>query len=339
MPAEPDRVPWQPWEAAWREALYGGAGFYRRPEGPGGHFRTAAHAAGPELAAALRRMAAAAGCATVLDVGAGRGELLAAMAGLPRQAQAPRLHGVDLVPRPKGLPDEVGWSTGLAAVPGTVWDGRVLLVAWELLDVVPCPVLELDDAGRPRTVLVDPRTGRERLGGAPPAAELAWCREWWPAGRVGRAADRIEVGLPRDALWAELAGLVRDGVLLAVDYAHTAADRPAAGSLTGFRRGRAVPPVPDGGCDVTAHVAIDSVAAAGVRAGAGGTRLLRQAEALAALGVRDGELLDPGGLGGFSWLEQARVPSSVPGRQRSGPPAPGPPARPATGRPPPRRGD
>ena len=34
-----------PWEQAWAEALYGPRGFYRRPEGPAGHFRTAAHAA------------------------------------------------------------------------------------------------------------------------------------------------------------------------------------------------------------------------------------------------------------------------------------------------------
>ncbi|NED77150.1 hypothetical protein G3I51_33510, partial [Streptomyces sp. SID9944] len=30
---------WLGWRAAARDALYGPAGFYRRPEGPAGHFR------------------------------------------------------------------------------------------------------------------------------------------------------------------------------------------------------------------------------------------------------------------------------------------------------------
>jgi hypothetical protein len=49
-------VTWLPWEAAWREALYGERGFYRRAEGPAGHFRTATHAAPAVLAAALARL-------------------------------------------------------------------------------------------------------------------------------------------------------------------------------------------------------------------------------------------------------------------------------------------
>jgi SAM-dependent MidA family methyltransferase len=82
-----------------------------------------------------------------------------------------------------------------------------------------------------------------------------------------------------------------------------------------------VRPVPDGTCDLTAHVALDSCAAAS------GAALLRQREVLHALGV-DGALpswtgdaaayaaalqdagqaaalLDPAGLGGFGWLMQA----------------------------------
>ena len=45
MTGSPERgETWRTWEAAWRDALYGPVGFYRRPEGPAGHFRTAAHA-------------------------------------------------------------------------------------------------------------------------------------------------------------------------------------------------------------------------------------------------------------------------------------------------------
>jgi SAM-dependent MidA family methyltransferase len=91
-----------------------------------------------------------------------------------------------------------------------------------------------------------------------------------------------------------------------------------------------VRPVPDGSCDLTAHVALDAGAAAGRRAGAGDTRLSTQRAALHALGI-DGrrpplalastdppaylaalqragevaELTDPAALGGFGWLVQA----------------------------------
>jgi SAM-dependent MidA family methyltransferase len=114
---------------------------------------------------------------------------------------------------------------------------------------------------------------------------------------------------------------VRRGLAVAVDYGHTRLDRRT--SLTGFRDGRQVAPVPDGSCDLTAHVALDSCAA---RTGA---RVLRQREALTALGVsaakpdrsmadddprgylallqragESAELLGTRGLGAFGWLVQ-----------------------------------
>jgi SAM-dependent MidA family methyltransferase len=150
--------------------------------------------------------------------------------------------------------------------------------------------------------------------------------DWWPLSAVGA---RAEVGRSRDLAWASVVSSVRRGVAVAVDYAHDRPARPAQGSLTAYRSGRQVPPVPDGTCDLTAHVALDAVAAAGVAAGATETRLDDQRAALAALGV-DGrrpphalsrtdpaaylrglqrageaaELLDRGGLGAFGWLVQ-----------------------------------
>jgi SAM-dependent MidA family methyltransferase len=327
-----------PWQMAWQVALYGPAGFYTRAEGPAGHFRTAGHAAANLLAGALVRLAGAAGCHAVLDVGAGRGELLAALAAA---GPALRLHGVDVVPRPAGLPPGVGWSVATPAadgsrclpddVPDDLLDG-VLVLGWELLDVVPCPVLEVDGDGVPRTVLVD-RDGVECLGDLPATADLEWCARWWPL--AGAApGSRAEVGSARDALWSGIAAGVHRGLLLAVDYAHTAADRPPAGSLAGFRSGRQVPPAPDGGCDITAHLSVDAAAAAAAAAGAGPATLIAQREALLALGVsarvvaplsgcegspgrspvglladlaragQAAELLDPGGLGGFTWCAQ-----------------------------------
>jgi SAM-dependent MidA family methyltransferase len=263
------------------------------------------HAAPGPLAEALAALARRCDCSGVLDVGAGRGELLAAMA-----AAAPDLdlHAVDVVPRPPGLPDRVGWSQSAAGaglpddVPTHLLD-HVLVVAWELLDVVPCSVLEVDVAGTAREVLVDPASGRERLG--PPAGpdDLAWCSRWWPIEGLAEG-DRVEVGRGRDALWAASAARVRSGVLLGVDYGHTRAGRPPAGGLTGYRAGRAVPPVPDGSMDLTAHVALDAVADAGCRAGAGREVMTPQHEALQTLALTDAELLDPAGLGGFTWLLQ-----------------------------------
>ena len=299
--------PARPWRDAWADALYSEGGFYRRPEGPAGHFRTAVHAAPRELAAAVARLAAECGCRAVVDVGTGRGELLRALHALPGHSLA--LHGVEIADRPADLPPQIAWSRRAPRVPDA------LVVAWELLDVVPCPVLEVDDEGVVRTVLVD-QVGRESLGPPADPADLAWCTTWWPLQEL-EPGDRVEVGRGRDTQWASLVGGVAvagGGVLLAVDYGHHRRSRPAAGSLSGFRAGRAVPPRPDGTTDVTAHVALDAIAAAGEAAGATATLLTRQDVALRALGVTSAELLDPGALGGFGWLLQAverPLPASV----------------------------
>lgn len=298
-----------PWQTAWQHALYGPTGFYFRSEGPAGHFRTAAHAAAPELVPALHKLAAEHHCTSIVDVGAGRGELLTALAADPGPlGTALGLWGVDVVPRPPRLTPAVGWSAGLAALPDRVLTGA-LVIAWELLDVVPCPILEQDADGVLHEVLVDPATGREALGEPAGWADLEWCARWWPTEPENNLRDdrRVEVGEPRDRFWAELVGRsVAAGAraMLAVDYAHLRADRPPLGSLTGFRAGRALPPKPDGSMDLTAHVAIDAVAAAGLAAGASSSELTTQHEALRRLGVRNRELLDQGGLGGFSWLLQ-----------------------------------
>jgi SAM-dependent MidA family methyltransferase len=314
------------WQQAWTAALYQPDGFYRRPEGPAGHFRTAVHAGAPTLARALAALARQAGCRAVLDLGAGRGELIIALAELGAGsgpgagvAAGLTLHAVDVVDRPAGVPAWVGWTVAdpargdpLPPWPQSLYDD-VLVVCWELLDVVPCPVLETDDDGLLRQVLVDPASGRESLGDPAGPQELAWTRRWWPidGSGGGEPARRVEVGLPRDELWAAIAGRVRTGLLLAVDYAHRRDARPPAGTLSGFRGGRQVPPVPDGSCDLTAEVALDSARIAAQRVGAGPGVLLPQHAGLTALlGATAGpsecprELLDPGGLGGFSWLLQ-----------------------------------
>ena len=114
---------------------------------------------------------------------------------------------------------------------------------------------------------------------------------------------------------------VTRGLAVAVDYGHLRQNRPSLGSLRSYRAGREVDVVPDGSCDVTAHVAVDAVAAR-----VGGV-VRRQRDVLRELGV-DGrppsadlaasapetylhrlsaasqraELTRAGGLGDFWWV-------------------------------------
>ncbi|MEV7621971.1 SAM-dependent methyltransferase, partial [Actinoplanes sp. NPDC089786] len=228
-----------------------------------------------------------------------------------------RLVGVEKAARPDGLNARISWRSTL---PDQV-TGAILATEW--LDNVPLDVAEMDAAGRLRRVLVDAGTGEETAGPAVGADDRLWCARWWPDPRPG---ERVEIGWTRDAAWSEAVGALRKGVALAVDYGHRKGERPRHGTLTGFRGGRQVAPVPDGSCDVTAHVAMDAVAIAG----GWPYTLITQREALRALGVdgarppldlasRDpaaylralsgagaaAELTDPDGLGGHWWLLQS----------------------------------
>ncbi len=249
-----------PWRLAWQSALYGTTGFYRR-QSPASHFVTATHPPlGRVLAEALWRLADLLEVSGIVDVGAGRGELLTVLH--EHRPDRPLL-GCDVVERPYELPEGISWrrSPGGASLAPDLLDlDDVLVVAHEWLDVVPCPIAQVDDAGVPRLVLVDPASGVESLGEPLEGPDLDWCRTWWPTiGSAGEPGSRIEVGRDRDLAWEDLLRRIRRGGALAIDYGHTAEQRPTNGSLTAYRAGRRVEPVPDGGCDLTAHVAVDSL--------------------------------------------------------------------------------
>jgi SAM-dependent MidA family methyltransferase len=311
---------WRGWRAAAEEALYGADGFYRRPEGPAGHFRTSVHAS-PLFAVAVARLLARVDRAlgrpdelAFVDLGAGRGELVTGVLdALPEDVAArTRAYAVEVAGRPEGLDGRVEW---LGAPPQGVTG---LLFANEWLDNVPVEVAEAGADGVPRLVVVR-RDGTERLGEPVTGAEARWLERWWPLSAEGA---RAEIGLPRDTAWAAAVAAVGRGLAVAVDYAHRAGARPPFGTLTGFRAGRECAPVPDGSCDITAHVALDACALPGAR-------LLTQRTALRALGITGArppltlastdpagyvralahagaaaELTAPGGLGDFGWLLQ-----------------------------------
>ncbi|SCG56588.1 SAM-dependent methyltransferase [Micromonospora halophytica] len=373
------------WWNAMDRALYGPGGFFVAGSGPAAHFRTSVHAS-PVFATALFRLLTRVDAALghpsrldLVDVGAGRGELLVALLRAVRVSGSPpegpssappipladrvRLVAVEKAPRPDNLPADIEWTDD---IPGRIIG---LLVATEWLDNVPLDVAVPTPDGW-RYLLVDPTTGEETVGDPVDPADREWLDRWWPAptghpvdgpgtGEIGatgsgfRAArpaegsrltarsrsgspepphpigPRAEIGRTRDEAWAAAVSRVDRGLALAVDYGHLREERPAGGTLTGYRGGRQVPPVPDGSCDVTAHVAMDSVASAGERVARCAYSLMSQREALRALGADGGrpplglasrdpagyvralaaastvaELTDPAGLGGHRWLRQ-----------------------------------
>ncbi|KAA0935771.1 hypothetical protein FGF04_17305 [Streptomyces apricus] len=316
------------WRRATEEALYGPSGFYRRPEGPAGHFRTSVHAS-PLFAGAVARLLGLVDEAlgrpaelAFVDMGAGRGELVGAvLEALPAgTASRTRAYAVERAARPAGLDPRISW------LPEPPQGVEGLLFANEWLDNVPVDVVEVDARGVPRVVLVA-ADGTESLGEPVAGADARWLARWWPltaspSAEAGAEGLRAEVGRPRDAAWKAAVASLGRGLAIAVDYGHGAGARPPYGTLTGFREGRETAPVPDGSCDITAHVALDACALPG-------GRLLGQREALRALGVRGdrpplslastdpaayvralagageaAELTAPGGLGDFGWLLQ-----------------------------------
>ena len=250
----PPPTPHPTWKQAWDAALYGADGFFRR-EAPAAHFRTSVHAS-PLFARALARMTREAGLDTVVDIGAGRGELLTELHALDPDLD---LLGVEVAARPAGLDPAIAWTT---ALPEAV-DG--LVVANEWLDNIPCHVVEVAPDGRLRVVHVDPATGEETLGQplahstvAPSLA--AWVERWWPldaarAGHPRRGGQHPGRGLGRRGRPADPRDRRRGGL-----RPHRRVPGPPSARCAPTADGQEVDVLPDGSRDVTAHVAVDAVA-------------------------------------------------------------------------------
>lgn len=322
-----------PWVEAWHEALYGPTGLYVR-DAPHAHFSTATSPGLVEvLAEAVVTLMRRERLTHLVDVAAGGGELGSAVRTLGPDLD---VTCVEVRPRPAGLDARVGWlrSPGGAALPAELRSlTGVLVLAHEWLDNIPCVIADRTADGL-REVCVAP-DGTESLGSPVAAQDAAWADQWWPE-REPRHAEgwptggfsaesrqfatprRVEIGRARDAAWADLCSRIDDGLAVAVDYGHLREARPQGGSLMAYRSGNVVVPVPDGTCDLTARVAVDSLRH---------DRLLTQSAMLAEIGLRANPvdlalahsdpvgyvralsrrsaiaaLTDPRGLGGFWWV-------------------------------------
>ncbi|MFF5200526.1 SAM-dependent methyltransferase [Micromonospora parva] len=283
----------------------------------------------------------------------------------PSLAERIRFTAVEYADRPENLPEEISWTaeipdgiTGLLIA--TEWlDNVPLDVAvhtadgWRYVLVDPDSGAETigepvtpDDldwlttwwphpAGpshaNPALTSTDATSGSESgFRAARPAEGSSLTARSRPGCPETPLTDhRAEIGRPRDEAWVSAVRKMERGLAVAVDYGHLSGDRPVDGTLTGYRGGRQVPPVPDGTSDVTAHVAMDSVASAGAAVARCAYSMVPQREALRALGADGGrpplslagtdpagyvralaaasavaELTDPAGLGGHLWLRQ-----------------------------------
>ncbi|CAB4908910.1 unannotated protein [freshwater metagenome] len=310
------------WRSAWERA---NLEFYSR-EKPADHFRTSTSypdIIGPAFLVLLDAHTTSEAL-QIVDVGGGDGHLLSAMrAAWIESGRDPALLTCTLVDvRAAETPDVVTVVGDARTCLNEIFPHgiRGLLIAHEWLDDIPCEVVEVDDRGARRLVLVDAKSGKESLGPAldDPAATrdfgfdergIDWLDTWWPIAHPG---SRAEVGITRDDAWRTCIGLVTEGVALMVDYAHTRETRDSQGSLAGYVSGRRVAPIPDGGCNVTAHVAVDALADVSPRAR---RRMRSQREALEHVRLPDDPLVRlrakgrlatlraANGLGNFTWLE------------------------------------
>ncbi|MFG1896528.1 SAM-dependent methyltransferase [Micromonospora zamorensis] len=285
----------------------------------------------------------------------------------PSLAERVRFTAVEYASRPENLPEEITWTFEIPAeingvLLATEWlDNVPLDVAvhtadgWRYLLVDPqsgaetvgepvspadldwltrwWPTSRTSTDGDPNSALTwsDATSGSESgFGAARPAQGSSLTARSRPGCPETPHSDhRAEIGRSRDEAWANAVRQIERGLALAVDYGHLRERRPVDGTLTGYRGGRQVPPVPDGSSDVTAHVAMDSVASAGSEVARCAYSLVLQREALRALGADGGrpplslagtdpagyvralaaasavaELTDPAGLGGHWWLRQ-----------------------------------
>ncbi|WP_229687099.1 SAM-dependent methyltransferase, partial [Micromonospora parathelypteridis] len=221
------------WRDAMSQALYGPGGFFVTDTGPADHFRTSVHAS-RAFATALLRLITEVDTALghpsrldVVDVGAGRGELLrtiheAVGVAVGVSGEPTRSGRSGLIPPRAGSPETLT-PTASAGEPSLVavrpslaervrftaveyavrpenlpeeidWVSEIpgeitgVLLATEWLDNVPLDVAVHTTDGW-RYVLVDPESGTETVGEPVSPPDLDWLTTWWPGPTSPRSTN------------------------------------------------------------------------------------------------------------------------------------------------------
>ncbi|HMC08485.1 MAG TPA: SAM-dependent methyltransferase [Actinomycetota bacterium] len=231
---------------------------------------------------------------TVVEVGAGRGDLAAATLETP--SLEGRLRWVIVEPfdaiegmqreRLGPLGDAVTWCHELDEVPPV--SGCVL--ANEVLDNLPVHLLERagDEAVE---IYVAKEDGRLKQAPGPLSDPGLGARAAAALPHL-EPGDRFEVSLAADAWVRRAASALERGWLLVVDYGDEEPDlwlRRPAGSLVTYRdEGLGVDPLADPGeADITAHVDFSALARAAREAGLEARPLVTQRDWLRSLGIEE----------------------------------------------------
>ena len=256
-----------PWRDAWEAATYAPGGFYAgRMHDIRSHFLTSCEVGGAvvdkiiDSLVTLDKVLGHPATLDFIDVGAADGRLLTDVTRALRTlelsneregALARRLRpiGIDIRPRPSGLPDDINWIQGRApnAIPPR---SRGLVTAFEVLDDVPLNVAQRNAVSGWCYILANP-DGIESQGQPVTCEDAVWIEQH------SNGRERIEIGQPRDAFALACCNRVEVGQIIFVDY-------PVAGmpSLAGHLDGLAVPPRPGIDLNVTAAVDFTSLTAA-----------------------------------------------------------------------------
>jgi SAM-dependent MidA family methyltransferase len=196
--------------------------------------------------------------------------------------------------------DQVRWVASLEELESGSLTGAVL--SNEFVDALPVHRVRVH-AGRPKEILVDFRDGGfvERLGEPTTPALLRYLERLGALGLTWPEGYTMEINLQAVEWMQAVARVLGQGIVVTVDYGHTAEDlygpdRPR-GTLLCYRDQRLSedPYTQVGLRDMTAHVDFTALAAAGEEAGLRVTGFTNQMSFLMGLGVeRLIEELEPG---------------------------------------------
>jgi SAM-dependent MidA family methyltransferase len=254
------------------------------------------------IAEQLPELVGPAGGLTLVEFGGGTGRLsrhiMDALQAGGSAYERVRLVLIETSPHHRALQREAlaahaartSWTSEEEWLAGGAADG-VLVLANELLDAFAVHVVEADDAGRPHEVCVAWDEAAHRF--AERLRPLGDDVSAYLAAETIRLlpGQRAEVNLAADAWVGRIAGRLRRGRLVVIDYGDVAAELYAPhrmrGTLLGYRRHEAAerPYEYVGRQDLTAHVNFSALIRVGRAAGCTAHELMPQREFLLRQGI------------------------------------------------------